>query len=357
MSKKYIFEGEECKFIGGGADANVYNYDNKYAIKKFFQKTDYDVELNFLTMFRDCENIIKIHSNFTDAFVIMMELCETSVNRYIRAMLKADELIPMNVCKKMISDILNGVKCMHDANIIHRDLKCENFVFSNPLTSNMLENTVKIIDLATATHMSDATPTTIGTTIFSSPELLVGKRVGKSTDIWTLMLNAFEVLTCQTIFDIDDEFNYDYGDFLESGESSGSSVDDTNDTDNNDDTDTNDDTNEEEDPKNIYYALYLQEKLFGKMPKTIAKWGATYYNSEFRLKNDIKIRPMTFKEFIDINFTEPKFKNRLIGAYSFLLLGLKLDPNARASIDTIINHEFLVQKQKQKQTPKHYKRL
>jgi eukaryotic-like serine/threonine-protein kinase len=88
--------------------------------------------------------------------------------------------------------IASGLQKAHEKGIVHRDLKPANIFITN-------DNQVKIIDfgLAKATQRSMLTKagTTLGTVPYMSPEQAQGGTVDHRTDIWSLGVVLYEMIT------------------------------------------------------------------------------------------------------------------------------------------------------------------
>lgn len=141
------------KQIGSGSYSNVYlcNSKNmkdskKYAVKIMDKKdlsekgvlNDIIKEKVFLTKYFH-KNIIKLYSSFQNKnkFFLLLEYAEKGdLSHYLG---NSSSNLDLNFHIFIMSQILNGVKFLHDNNICHRDLKPENFL----LTSNMI---LKICD-------------------------------------------------------------------------------------------------------------------------------------------------------------------------------------------------------------------
>ncbi|OVE78763.1 hypothetical protein BVY01_04465 [bacterium I07] len=104
--------------------------------------------------------------------------------------------------------ICEGLDKAHKADIIHRDIKPENILIDN-------DGRVRILDfgLARMKGVSKLTKesSTLGTVKYMSPEQLRGEEVGQRTDIWSLGVVMYELLTGEVPFKGDYEQAVVYG--------------------------------------------------------------------------------------------------------------------------------------------------
>ncbi|XP_010246355.1 PREDICTED: mitogen-activated protein kinase kinase kinase 1-like isoform X2 [Nelumbo nucifera] len=87
--------------------------------------------------------------------------------------------------------ILNGLKYLHDQNVVHRDIKCTNILVD-------VSGSVKLADfgLAKATRMNDV-KSCKGTAFWMAPEVVKSSGYGLPADIWSLGCTVLEMLTGQ----------------------------------------------------------------------------------------------------------------------------------------------------------------
>ena len=97
---------------------------------------------------------------------------------------------------RYILQILQGLKCLHQRKIIHRDIKPGNLFISNDF------QTVKIGDLNTSKIMGDKklTSTVIGTPFYLAPEIWKSVQYDYRCDIFSLGCVIYELATLQPPF-------------------------------------------------------------------------------------------------------------------------------------------------------------
>ncbi len=144
----------------------------------------------------DHTNICSIHAIEEDdngnIFIVMAYYEGMSLKEKIE-----QSPLPLKDAVQYAIQISSGLHKAHEKGIIHRDLKPENLLITD-------DDQVKIIDfgLAKAAQrtMLTKTGTTLGTVPYMSPEQAQGDTVGHRTDIWSLGVVIYEMVTGQRPF-------------------------------------------------------------------------------------------------------------------------------------------------------------
>lgn len=113
----------------------------------------------------------------------------------LRNILNDKKIIPVLQSVKIISQVLDALSYAHNKNIIHRDLKPDNIMIDR-------SGTPRVMDFGISTFMGGETGSNEiqGTVKYMSPEQLNNKPVGPYSDIFSLGVVLFEMLTGICIF-------------------------------------------------------------------------------------------------------------------------------------------------------------
>ncbi|UCH93907.1 MAG: protein kinase [Candidatus Aminicenantes bacterium] len=136
-------------------------------------------------------NIVTIHDvgRSGDNHYIVMELLKESLRDRLKRIGKLSEAKALVIIKK----IANALFYAHNKNIIHRDIKPDNIMFR-------LDETPVLVDFGIARALDVSTHLTmtgvrIGTPYYMSPEQCKGEKLDGRSDIYSLGVVFFELLT------------------------------------------------------------------------------------------------------------------------------------------------------------------
>lgn len=145
-------------------------------------------------------NIVQLYDyvEAQEGVFLIMEYAEGQpLDEYIE---KVTGPIPEEKAIPMFSKILDGVAYAHRKNVVHRDIKPSNIIVN-------AEGKVKILDFGIAkiigdtSHKLTKTGTKLGTVLYMSPEQVKGETLDYRTDIYSLGITLFEILTGRCPFE------------------------------------------------------------------------------------------------------------------------------------------------------------
>lgn len=108
---------------------------------------------------------------------------------------------------KIFCDLANAVAFIHRNKICNRDIKSENVMMVKPVESLNDIPQIKMIDFGLAVpiekngFVSRSNSKSAGTTNFKSPEMVMGKRYGALTDVWSLGVTFYDIYRFKTPFE------------------------------------------------------------------------------------------------------------------------------------------------------------
>jgi serine/threonine protein kinase len=134
-------------------------------------------------------NLVNVYDQVSENGIeyIVMELVEGVTLR--KVLTDFGSLSPVRALD-VAAAVLAGLSAAHAAGILHRDVKPENVLLSN-------DGRVKLSDfgLARPTHAPTETEDLIGTVAYIAPELVSGGSVDQRSDIYSVGVMLFELLT------------------------------------------------------------------------------------------------------------------------------------------------------------------
>ncbi len=125
---------------------------------------------------------------------ITMEYVE---GRDLKSIIELHRKLPLDEVVQILSQICEGLEAAHSEGVVHRDLKPQNVLVS-------AGNRVRIVDFGLARSFEDSgithTGMILGTPTYMSPEQALGKQGDARSDIFSLGVIGFELLTGQLPF-------------------------------------------------------------------------------------------------------------------------------------------------------------
>ncbi|MFC1834591.1 protein kinase [Thermodesulfobacteriota bacterium] len=133
------------------------------------------------------ENIVKvfdIEHVYRTIFIIMEFLEGTTVKGVLRTELR----IPFSRIIRVLGQVSQGLHYAHEQGIVHQDVKPSNLFI-------MEDDQVKIVDFGLASPIGCCSDEFPGTPYYMAPEQIEGEQVDPRTDIYSLGITAFEMVT------------------------------------------------------------------------------------------------------------------------------------------------------------------
>ena len=197
--------------IGNGGMATVYKAKchvlNRYVAVKVL-KDEFTTDEEFIKRFAaeaqsaaslTHPNIVSIYDvgHEDNLYYIVMELIK---GKTLKQIINEDGKLPWKWSLNIVSQIASALETAHRNKIIHRDIKPHNIIITE-------DGIAKVTDFGIAKVVSNSTITAFGATIGSvhyfSPEHAKGGYTDEKSDIYSLGVVMYEMLTGQVPFDAD----------------------------------------------------------------------------------------------------------------------------------------------------------
>lgn len=180
------------KTIGRGQYGTVFKardtiLDRDVAIKRIPMPHTSDEKRQIIHEANACERVSKFRNSvaFYDAY-------EDGHRAYIVTEFVDGAPIPVEKTSEMetrriIRNVLYFVDGCHSVDIIHRDVKPQNFVYNSRV--------FKGLDMGASIRVHDPIPTMIGTPLYMPPEAVLSNTYEKAYDLWSVGVMTFQLLT------------------------------------------------------------------------------------------------------------------------------------------------------------------
>ncbi len=152
-------------------------------------------------------NIVVIY-NFSSEASLHYIAMEYVQGKNLSQIIKGEGALPWNRAFSLFSQILTAIDYAHRQGIVHRDIKPSNFIVQS-------NGTVKVTDFGIAKVFGGEELTrsgaTLGTSHYMSPEQILGHPVGSPSDIYSLGITLYEMVTGKVPFSGNSDFEIQRG--------------------------------------------------------------------------------------------------------------------------------------------------
>ncbi len=211
IGKKLDGRYEILQLIGVGGMANVYKardvIDGRLVAVKILRE-EYASNEEFVRRFKNESKAIAAlnHPNIVKVYdVSFSEKMQSIVMEYIDGITLKDYIDQQKIIRwkeavHFTVQILRALQHAHDKGIVHRDIKPQNIML-------LQDGTIKVMDFGIArfarSQMATITDKAIGSVHYISPEQARGEQTDEKTDLYSVGVMLFEMLTGQLPFTAD----------------------------------------------------------------------------------------------------------------------------------------------------------
>ena len=142
-------------------------------------------------------NIVTVYDagQYGDLNYLVMEAVQGKTLKHFG---KGQKLLPLSRALEVVIDCCKALDYSHSRAILHRDIKPANIMIAD-------NDSVKLLDFGIAVGLEDGMELsrkgpTLGTPNYMSPEQILGKALGPSSDLYSLGTVLFELVTGKQLF-------------------------------------------------------------------------------------------------------------------------------------------------------------
>lgn len=141
-------------------------------------------------------NITVIHSfdQEKDNYYIVMEFVDGNTLKHV---IKEKGKMPLPQAMNIFSQILKAITYAHSRGVVHRDIKPSNIFLTKDQRAKIGDfGIAKVEGIEGLTKMGS----TLGSPLYSSPEQLMGKKIDDRTDVYSLGMTLYQMVTGELPF-------------------------------------------------------------------------------------------------------------------------------------------------------------
>ena len=184
-------------FMRGELSSSSEQIEQKKAVERFFREAETAGNLshaNIVTIYDVGEQEVESPTGLQTLGYIAMDLLEGSA---LDSFTTQKNLLPPYLVFQLMIQMADALEYAHQSNVVHRDIKPANIIFNQTLNKATLTDfgIAYIID-----HNKTKTGTIMGSPYYMSPEQVIGKKVDGRSDIFSLGVTMYQLLTGELPF-------------------------------------------------------------------------------------------------------------------------------------------------------------
>lgn len=153
---------------------------------------------------RSCPNVVQTYDHFIfrNHICITFEILGRDLYELIHGRTYSRLLKPFSdsQIRSYTFQIFQGLAGIHEAGIVHCDIKPENI-----LVTNASRNIIKIIDFGSGCFTGYQTYTYVQSRFFRAPEVVLGIKYGPPIDVWSTAMVIIEIMVGHPLFECENE--------------------------------------------------------------------------------------------------------------------------------------------------------
>ena len=158
------------------------SFDYNYLLERFKKEEE-------ITKLCNSENTVNLYRKLETENSIIFELedCDSNLQKYIR---KNGELLnEKNFFKEIVISMAKALKTIHEKGLMHRDIKPANIYYKKVNDKNI----IKLGDFGCSIYIKDNISDSIGSLLYSAPEMVKDLEYDEKIDLWSLGVTLFEL--------------------------------------------------------------------------------------------------------------------------------------------------------------------
>lgn len=136
-------------------------------------------------------NLYEIYEDENKYYIVIELLSGKHLSDYVTS--KPNKKLNESEATVIMKHILSGLNCCHMQNIVHRDIKLENIMFSDPERTN-----IKLIDFGFGKLCREGKSQLreqLGSPMYMAPEIFIQSQYNEKCDIWSCGILCYILLS------------------------------------------------------------------------------------------------------------------------------------------------------------------